>query len=65
MFALRVSLMYNVIIHCLYLFLSCPIRNLTLSSLSCLFKIKIAGFFSILRVLIPTVVFSMKAITKN
>ena len=41
MFALRVSSMYNVIIHSLYLFLSCPIRNLTLSSLSRLFTIKI------------------------
>ena len=57
--------MYDVIIHCLYLFLSCPIRNLTLSSLSRLFAIKIDVFFSVLQVLIPTVVFSMKAITKN
>ena len=65
MFALRVSSMYNVIIHCLYFFLSCPIRNLTLSSLSRLFTIKNYVFFSVLQVLIPTVVFSMKAINKN
>ena len=44
MFALRVSSMYNLIIHCLYLFLSFPIRNLTLSSLSRLFAIKIDVF---------------------
>ena len=53
--------MYNVIIHCLYLFLSCPIRNLTLSSL---FTIKM-DVFSVLQVLIPTMVFSMRAIAKN
>ena len=64
MFALKVSSMYNVIIHCLYLFLSCPIRNLTLSSLSRLFTIKM-DVFSVLQVLLPTVVFSMKAIAKN
>ena len=57
--------MYNVIIHCLYFFLSCLIRNLTLSSLSRLFTIKIDVFFSVLQVLIPTVVFSMKAIKKK
>ena len=45
MFALRVSSMYNVIIHCLYSFLSCPSRSLTLSSLSRLFTIKIDVFF--------------------
>ena len=45
MFALSVSSMYNVIIHCLYFFLSCPIRNLTLSSLSRLFTIKIDVLF--------------------
>ena len=56
--------MYNVIIRCLYLFLSCPIRNLTLSSLSHVFTIKM-DVFSVLQVLIPTVVFSMKAIAKN
>ena len=56
--------MYNVIIHCLYLFLSCPIRNLTLSSLSHLFTIKM-GVFSVLQVFIPTVVVSLKAISKN
>ena len=56
--------MYNVIIHCLYLFLSCPIRNLTLSSLSRLFTIKM-DVFSVLQVLIPTLIFSMKAIAKN
>ena len=37
--------MYNVIMHCLHLFLSCPIRNLTLSSLSRLFTIKMDVFF--------------------
>ena len=37
--------MYNVIIHCLYFFLSCPIRNLTLSSWSRLFAINIDVFF--------------------
>ena len=45
MFALRVSSMYNVIIRCLYLFLSCPIRNLTLSSLSRLFTTNMDVFF--------------------
>ena len=56
--------MYNVIIHCLYLFLSCPIRDVTLSSLSHLFTIKM-DVFSVLQVLILTVVFSMKATAKN
>ena len=65
MFVLGVSSMYNVIIHYLNFFLPCRIRNLTLSSLSRLFTIKIDVFFSVLQVLIPTVVFSMKAITKN
>ena len=45
MFVLGVSSMYNVIIHYLNFFLSCPIRNLTLSSLSRLFTIKIDVFF--------------------
>ena len=63
-FVLGVSSMYNVIINYLNFFLSCPIRNLTLSSLSRLFTIKI-DVFSVLQVLIPTVVFSMKPITKN
>ena len=46
--------MYNVIMHYLNSFLSCSIRNLTLAFL---FTIKIYGFFSVLQVLIPTVVF--------
>ena len=44
MFVLEVSSMYNVIIHYLNFFLSCLIRNLTLSSLSRLFTIKINVF---------------------
>ena len=48
--------MYNIIMHYLNSFLSCSIRNLTLSSLSCLFTIKI-DVFSILEVSVPTVVF--------
>ena len=64
MFALGVSSMYKVTINYLNFFLSCPITDLTLSSLSRLFTIKI-DVFSVLQVLIPTVVFSTKAITKN
>ena len=45
MFVLGVSSMYNVVIHYLNFFLSCPIKNLTLSSLSGLFTIKIDVFF--------------------
>ena len=56
--------MYNVIMQHLNSFLSYPIRNLTLASLSLLFTIKI-DVFPFLQVLIPTVVFSMKAITEN
>ena len=47
--------MYIYIMHCLN-FLSCSIRNLTLASLSRLFTIKL-DVFSLLQVLIPTVVF--------
>ena len=43
-FVSGVSSMYNVIMHCLNSFLSCSIRNLTLASLSRLFKIKIDVF---------------------
>ena len=53
--------MYNVIIHYLNFFLSYPIRNLTLSSLSRLLTIKIDVFFSVLQVLIPIVVFSRES----
>ena len=56
--------MYNVIMQYLNSLLSCLIRNLTLSSLSHLFTIKLM-FSPFLQVLIPTVVFSMKAITEN
>ena len=48
--------MYNVTRHCLNFFLSCSIRNLVLASLSNLFITKI-DVFSLLQVLIPTVVF--------
>ena len=41
MFVLGVSSMYNVIMQYLNSFLSCSIRDLTLSSLSRLFTIKI------------------------
>ena len=47
--------MYINIMHYLISFLSCSIRNLTSSSLSRLLKIKI-DVFSVLQVLIPTVV---------
>ena len=56
--------MYNVVMPYLNFFLSCSIRNLTLASLSRLFTTKI-DVFSFLQVLIPTVAFSIKAITDN
>ena len=56
MFVSGVSSMYDVTMHYLNSFLSGSIRNLTLASLSRLFAIKI-DVFSILQVLIPTVVF--------
>ena len=51
LFGLGQTIMYNVIMH--YLFLPCSIRNLALASL---FTIKIE-FFCLSQVLIPTVVF--------
>ena len=56
--------MYNVIMHYLNSFLSCSIKDLTSAFLSRLFTIKI-DVFALSQVLIPTVVFSMKAITET
>ena len=56
--------MCNAIVQYLNSFLSCSIRNLTLASLSRLFT-KTIDVFAHLQVLIPTVVFSMKAIAEN
>ena len=60
-----VSSMYNVAMHYLNSFLSCSIKYLIVAFLSHLFAIKIDVFSPFLQVLIPTVVFSMKAITEN
>ena len=54
----------ELIMHYMNSFLSCSIIILTLASLSRLFTMKI-DVFALLQVLIPTVVFSMKAITEN